>query len=96
MPFGVRNGAQTFQRFMNDILEDFNFVFTYIDDILISSCNADEHKKHIRQVLPKLCEHGISIQQEKGELGKSEIEFLGCVINKFGILPSNKLNCSYN
>lgn len=35
MPFGLRNRAQSFQRFMNDVYIGFDFVFIYIDDILI-------------------------------------------------------------
>jgi hypothetical protein len=32
--FGLRNAAQTFQRFMDEILEHLYFSFAYIDDIL--------------------------------------------------------------
>jgi hypothetical protein len=35
MSFGLRNAAQTFQRFMDDILRGLDFCFAYIDDILI-------------------------------------------------------------
>ena len=35
MSFGLRNAAQTFQRFMNEILRRFAFCFAYIDDILV-------------------------------------------------------------
>ena len=33
--FGLRNAAQTFQRFMDEILRGFDFCFAYIDDILV-------------------------------------------------------------
>ena len=45
MPFGLKNASQTFQRFMNGIFSDLNFVFIYIDDILIASSSAEEHKQ---------------------------------------------------
>lgn len=35
MTFGLRNAAQTFQRFMDKVLRDLEFCFTYIDDILL-------------------------------------------------------------
>ena len=88
MPFGVRNGAQTFQRFINHILRDLDFVFTYIDDILISSSNAEEHRKHIKIVLSRLCDYVISINPSKCELGVEKIEFLGFTIDKSGITSS--------
>ncbi|KAL0272869.1 UNVERIFIED_CONTAM: hypothetical protein PYX00_005693 [Menopon gallinae] len=34
MPFGLCNAAQTFQRFINEVLQDLEFVYDYIDDIL--------------------------------------------------------------
>jgi len=34
MAFGLRNAAQAFQRFMDEILEHLDFSFAYIDDIL--------------------------------------------------------------
>ena len=35
MPFGLRNAAQTFQRFMD--LRGFSFAYGYIDDVLVAS-----------------------------------------------------------
>src|SRR5690606_8158567 len=35
MPFGFRNAAQTFQRFMDNLFRDIDFVIIYLDDILI-------------------------------------------------------------
>jgi hypothetical protein len=35
-PFGLRNAAQTFQRFMDAILRGLDFCFAYVDDILVS------------------------------------------------------------
>ncbi|XP_018359737.1 PREDICTED: uncharacterized protein LOC108758981 [Trachymyrmex cornetzi] len=37
MPFGLRNAAQTFQRFVNSVLQDLEYCYVYIDDILIAS-----------------------------------------------------------
>ena len=37
MPFGFSNAAQTFQRMMDWVLQGLNFVFCYMDDILVAS-----------------------------------------------------------
>ena len=46
-PFGLRNSAQTFQRLINEVFSEYPFVFTYIDDVLISSTTEKEHIQHI-------------------------------------------------
>jgi hypothetical protein len=37
MSFGLRNAAQKFQSFMDDILRGLDFCFAYVDDILVFS-----------------------------------------------------------
>ncbi len=37
MPFGLRNATQTFQRFIDEVFQGLDFVFTYIDEILVKS-----------------------------------------------------------
>ena len=53
MPFGLRNATQTFQRYMDTIFRNVKYVFCYIDDIVISSEDENQHEKHVRSVLQK-------------------------------------------
>ena len=43
MPFGLRNAAQSFQRFMDQVLRGLPFAYAYIDDVLIASSSPEEH-----------------------------------------------------
>jgi len=47
MTFGLRNAAQTFQRFMDQVIAGLDFCFTYIDDILIAS-QETQHKEYLK------------------------------------------------
>ena len=67
MPFGLRNAAQTFQRFMDSGFCGLPFVFVYIDDVLIASPDEATHQQHLDTVLSRLSDHGISINQQKCE-----------------------------
>ena len=87
MPFGLRNAAQTFQRFMDQVVRGLDFVYVYIDDLLVASSSPDEHKQHLRQLFARLAAYGLVINPEKCEFGKSELNFLGHHISKDGILP---------
>ena len=50
MPFGLVNAAQTFQRFIDQVLYGLTCSYAYLDDILVASIDADEHLDHLRQV----------------------------------------------
>lgn len=90
MPFGLRNAGQTFQRFIDQVLKGLPFVFKYIDDIQVASKNHDDHLQHLRIVFERLREHGLKINVSKCEFGKSEINFLGFIINENGIRPNDE------
>ena len=50
MPFGLRNAAQTFQRFIDEVLRGLHFTYAYIDDVLVASTSPEEHEHHLRLV----------------------------------------------
>lgn len=49
MSFSLRNAAQTFQQFLDHVLHGLNFVYAYIDDVLVASKDFDSHLDHLRQ-----------------------------------------------
>lgn len=51
MTFGLRNAAQTFQRFVDEVTRGLDFVFTYLDDFLIFSKDEKTHEDHLRQLV---------------------------------------------
>lgn len=87
MPFGLRNAAQTCQRFVDTIFRNCDFVFAYIDDIFVMSDSLDQHEHHLSIVLDKLKNHRLILNIEKCKLAKSKIEFLGYTIDKTGHSP---------
>ena len=87
MPFGLRNASQSFQRFMDQVTRDLDFVFVYIDDVLIASDSAEQHIEHLNALFTRLNEYGITVNASKCELGKHELTFLGHKVNGEGIRP---------
>ena len=37
MPFGLRNARQSFQLYMDEVLEGLDCIFVYLDDLLVAS-----------------------------------------------------------
>ncbi|CAH8465108.1 unnamed protein product [Dicrocoelium dendriticum] len=87
MPFGLRNAAQTFQRFIHDVTRGLDFAYPYVDDILVASASKSQHLEHLRTLFQRLSDRGVTLNPSKCELGKSSIEFLGHRISATGIEP---------
>lgn len=84
MPFGLRNSAQTFQRFINEVLHGLDFCYAYIDDILVASTSEEEHKYHLRELFERLQQFGVRLNPAKCVFGEAQVKFLGYLISKEG------------
>ncbi|GBG64491.1 hypothetical protein CBR_g45187 [Chara braunii] len=91
MPFGLTNTPATFQRCMNDLFRPWldKFVVVYLDDILVFSKTLQEHQSHLRQVLEKLREANLKINAKKCEWAKTQVLYLGHVLDGDGIKPED-------
>ncbi len=87
MPFGLKNAAQAFQRLMDSVCQGLDFVFVYIDDILVASTDAETHMQHLRSLFQRLQEHGLVINTAKSQFGRTTIDFLGHRITAAGCTP---------
>ena len=55
-PFGLRNSGQTFQHFIDHVTRGLDFVFVYLDDLLVTSPDHKTHKKHLQILFARLSE----------------------------------------
>lgn len=92
MTFGFTNAPATFQRVMNDVFRPYlrKFVLVYMDDILIFSKTAEEHRMHVDLVLQKLREHQLYAKESKCAFGVTTINFLGHVVSSEGITMDSR------
>lgn len=49
MPFELKNVAQRFHRFVNEVFNNLKFFYLYADDILVASDSLEKHKKTLKQ-----------------------------------------------
>ena len=90
LAFGLKNSGIAFQKAMQHILAPLlsHNVIVYIDDILISSPDFDHHINLVQRVLCTLAKYNTKIKLSKCEFFKSEVQFLGHIINVNGISKS--------
>lgn len=77
MPFGLRNAAQTFQRYIHEALGDLDFVFAYVDDLLVASPSPAKHEEHLNTVFQRLAKYGLCVNADKRVMGADAVNFLG-------------------
>ena len=88
MPFGLRNAGATFQRFIDNLFLGVDFVFAYLDDLLVYSENEEQHLEHLEKVLKILHENNLKLSIDKCKFFQSNLDFLGFNISKDGIKPT--------
>ncbi|KAL0337795.1 UNVERIFIED_CONTAM: putative enzymatic polyprotein [Sesamum calycinum] len=86
LPMGLANAPQIFQRKMDNLFKDyFEFMFVYIDDILIVSKNMKDHIKHLEIFSDACHKEGLVLSEKKATIAVNKIEFLGILIDEAGI-----------
>ena len=86
-PFGLQNSGQTFQRFIDHVTRGLDYVFVYLDDLLVTIPDHRTHKKHLQILFIHLAEYIIIIGPEKCQLGTTKLSFLGHHVCSEGISP---------
>ena len=90
MPFGPTNAPGYFQYVMEHIFGDHDFIVVYMDDISILSDTWKDHQKHLKIVFDILKSYNIKIRIDKCQFAMDEIQYLGLLVNKYGIKPTQK------
>ena len=87
MNFGLKNAGATFQRFIDEVVRDLPFVYTFVDDCVIFSSDFASHLQHLEKVFSRFEDYGLRISSAKCQFAKQQIEFLGFQVNSEGIRP---------
>nr|GEZ26158.1 putative reverse transcriptase domain-containing protein [Tanacetum cinerariifolium] len=87
MPFGLTNALAVFMDLMNRMCKPYldKFVIVFIDDILIYSCNKEEHANHLRIILELLKKEKLYAKFSKCDFWIRIVQFLGHIIDSQGL-----------
>jgi hypothetical protein len=87
LPMGISIGCQGLSRVVDNLFADLKgeYVFNYLDDLVVYSASIMEHQEHLREVLGRLRSAGFTLNKEKLVLGASEIKYLGHYLSSRGI-----------
>ena len=90
MPFGLKGAPATFQRLMNVVLTGLQGLhcFVYLDDIVIYGYNLKNHNAKLIEVFKRLRSANLKLQPDKCNFLKTEIIYLGHIVNEEGVKPN--------
>ena len=78
----------TFAQAMTHVLQGLEEVLTsYFDDILVFSPSLEIHFKHLESLMKRLTEYRLPIKYSKFQFVRTEVKFIGYVINETGYKP---------
>ncbi len=86
LPFGISSAPEHFQRRMNTILEGLQGVVCLVDDVLVYGSTPENHDVHLHAALKRIETAGVTLNQEKCVFRKTQLRFLGHIIDKSGVM----------
>lgn len=75
---------------MDQILANMSGISCYYDDILIGGNSYNDCFQKLLNVLNRLKEHNVKIRVDKCKFLKESVKYLGHVLSKNGISPTNE------
>ena len=90
LPFGVKVAPAIFQQIMDSLLAGLDGCAAYLDDIVVTGRNLEEHNRNLWKLFERIKDFGLRVKLEKCAFLKKEVEFLGQIISKEGRRPNKE------
>jgi hypothetical protein len=91
MPFGLTNAPKVFARFMLHIFANLiktGEITLYLDDILVATVTVFEHFSILKKNFNLASKFHLKFRLDKCTFLYTSVEYLGYIINEFGVRPS--------
>ena len=87
LPFGLCNAPSTFQRLMELVLADLQWMtcLVYLDDIIVFGRSFEEHVSRLGEVLGRLKAANLKVKPTKCTLFSKQVSYLGHIISEEGV-----------
>jgi hypothetical protein len=98
LSMGIKIASDVFQNVMSKLVQDMEYVKTYLDDLLIlTNSSFKDHLVKLEMVLARLSTAGMRVNISKSKFFVEQIEYLGYWITRQGIQPiRNKVEAILN
>lgn len=94
LPYGIKTAPSLWQKAVEKVLTGIDGIHIYYDDVLVAGRTVEEHNHRLELVFQRLLDHGLKLKRSKCSFLKSEVSYLGHVINEKGTRPiPAKIDC---
>ena len=87
--FGLNAAFELFQQTISALFRGHEGIINISDDILVYGKTVSDHNRNLRKCLEILQENGLTLNKEKCEFLKKDLEYYGFVISEKGIRPKD-------
>ena len=87
LPFGVASAPALFQQLMDVTLQGIPHVICFLDDILVTGGNDQDHLQNLEATLKRLQDKGFRLKPSKCAFMQSSVEYLGHRVDQEGLHP---------
>ncbi len=90
LSFGISSAPEKYHNIIRQSICDIPGVTSIADDIVVHGKSVEEHDRSLYMLLKRLEEKKLTVKQDKCKIGMNEIQFMGLIINKHGIGPTEE------
>ena len=87
LPYGIKTAPSLWQRAVKKVLSGIDGIHIYYDNVLVAGHSIEEHNHRLGLVLQKLEDNGLKRKRSKCSFLRTEVTYLGHVINEHGTKP---------
>lgn len=91
LAFGLCISPSVFPQYINSVFQELllpKILVIYMDDLIIVAKTIEEAFERLKRVIKVVAEHGLVIRREKCQFLKDPVEYLGHIISKGTVRPS--------
>ena len=85
LPSGVASALAVFQQLMEKVLQGIPGVVCYIDDVLVTGKDDEEHLRNLEEVLMRLTDREFRLKRAKCHFLQPSVEYLGYKVDADGL-----------
>ncbi len=90
LSFGISSAPEKYHNIIRQSICDIPGVTSIADDIVVHGKSLEEHDRSLYMLMERLEEKKLTVNQDKCNIGMDEIQFMGLLVNKHGVGPTEE------